>query len=118
MNIYGFCNLVSDIKINCPGFAHLTSQTIRIRFQDNDGYYINLTEEDSGNFDEMLQLSKFVEERNVRKIQLRISKLDSPLPNVELLDKKRKLHTTTAKDVAHSGLHHHTLKYQNVAKTS
>ena len=107
-----------DKKINCPGFAHLTSQTIRIRFQDDDGNYINLIEEDSRNFDEMLQLSKFVEARNVRKIQLRISDLDSPLPNVEPLDKKRKLHATKGKDVAHSGLQPRTLKYQNVAKTS
>lgn len=52
------------------------------------------------------------------KFTLRISELDSPLPNAEPLDKKRKLHTTKGKDVAHSGLQPRTLKYQNVATTS
>ena len=117
MNTYVFGNLVTDIKKNCPGFAHLTPQTIRIRFQDEDEDYINLTEEDSRNFEEMLQHSKFVEERNVRKIQLHISELDSPLPN-EPVDKKRKIDTTKRKNVALGGLQPRSLKYQNVNKTS
>ena len=111
--------MVADIKKNCPGFAHLTPPTIRIRFKDEDGGYINSTEEDSRNFDEMLQHSKFVEQRNVRKIQLRISELDSPLLTVvEPTDKKRKVDTTNRKNVALTGLQPRSLKYQNVDNTS
>jgi hypothetical protein len=87
-SMYVFCNFVADIKKNCPGFAHLTPQRIRIRFLDEDGDYINLTQEDSRNFDEMLQHCEFVEERNVRKIQLSISQLDSPVSNVQPTNKK------------------------------
>ena len=114
-NTYVFSNLVADIKKNYPG--HLTPQTIRIRFLDEDGDYINLTQEDSRNFDEMLQHCKFVEERNVRKIQLRISELDSPLPNAHPPDKKRTINTK-GKDVAFVGLQPRSLKYQDVTKTS
>ena len=44
---YRFQNLISDIKTNCPGFADLTAQTIRARFEDEDGDFINLTEDDN-----------------------------------------------------------------------
>ena len=59
--------VVNDItRQNCPGFAHLTAQTIRIRFEDKDGDFINLTGDDTRNFEEMLLHSKFVEKRNLR----------------------------------------------------
>ena len=62
----------------------------------------------------MLQHSKFVEQKNVRKIQLHISELDSPLPTVfEPTDKKRKVDTTNRKNIALTGI-----KYQNVGNTS
>lgn len=97
-NTYTFYNLVDDVKKKCPGFAHLSPQTIRIRFLDEDGDYINLTEEDSANFEEMLQQAKFIEERSVKKVQLRISEMDSPLPCAAKQsppDKKRKLNDDT-----------------------
>ena len=83
---YRFQKLISDIKTNCPGFADLTTQTIRVRFEDEDedededGDFINLTGDDNRNFDEMLLQAKFIEERNVRKILLKVSELDSRLP--------------------------------------
>ena len=75
---YRFQNLTSDIKTNCSGFADLTAQTIRMRFEDEDGDFINSTEDDNRNFNEMLLQAKFIEERNVRKILLKVSELDSP----------------------------------------
>ena len=66
---YSFHDLVDDIKKHCPGFTNLTAQTIRIRFRDDESDYINLTEKDDLNFEEMLQQATFAEERN---IQLRI----------------------------------------------
>ena len=87
---YRFQNLISDIKTNCPGFADLTAQTIRARFEDEDGDFINLTEDDNRHFDEMLLQAKFIEERNVRKILLKVSELDSPLPG-KPSEKRRKI---------------------------
>ena len=87
---YRFQNLILDVKSNCPGFTDLTVQTIRVRFQDEDGDFINLTENDERNFEEMLLQAKFVEERNVRKIVLKVSELDSPLPG-KLAGKRRKI---------------------------
>ena len=52
----------------------------KLRFEDKDGDFINLTEDDNRNFDEMLLQAKFIEERKVRKILLKVSELDSPLP--------------------------------------
>ena len=54
------------------------AQTIRVRFEDSD--FIDLTEKDNCNFEEMLLHAKFIEERNVRKIVLKVSELDSLLP--------------------------------------
>ena len=87
---YRFQKLISDIKTNCPGFADLTTQTIRVGFEDEDGDFINLTGDDNRNFDEMLLQAKFIEERNVRKILLKVSELDSPLPG-KLSEKDVKL---------------------------
>ena len=51
---YKFQNLIADIRASCPGFAELTAQTIRVRFEDEDGDFINLTEDDSQDVEEML----------------------------------------------------------------
>ena len=83
-------NFISDIKTNCPGFTDLTAQTIRVRFEDGDGDFINLTEDVNRNFDEMLLQAKFIEERNVRKILLKVSELDSPLPGKQS-EKRREI---------------------------
>ena len=92
-SMYSFYDLVDDIKKHCPGFTHLTAQTIQVRFRDDEGDYINLTEKDNLNFEEMLQ-AMFVEERNMRRIQLRISELDSPCALKQSpADKKRKVET-------------------------
>ena len=91
---YSFYDLVDDIKKHCPGFTSITAETIRIRFRDDEGDYINLTEEDKLNFEEMLQQATFLEERNMRRIQLRISELDSPCALKQSpADKKRKVKT-------------------------
>ncbi len=51
-----------------------------------------MTENDSLNFEEMLQQAKFVEERDLPRIQLPISELDSPCPVKQSpADKRRKL---------------------------
>lgn len=85
---YKFNDLVRDIIKNCPSLAHLTAQTMRIRYADEDGDFVNLNEDDIHNFDEMLSHSKFFEERNYKKILLRVNELDSPICHPA--EKKRK----------------------------
>ena len=87
LKTYHFRDLVADVIKNCPTLAHLTPSTIRIRYADEDGDYINLREGDTQNFDEMLSHSQHFEERDYKKIILRVNELDSPLCQQE---KKRK----------------------------
>ena len=75
---YRFQNLILDIKSNCPGFTDLTAQTIRVRFQDEDGDFINLTENDERNFEEMLLQAKFVELMNQNVSIYNHVRLNSP----------------------------------------
>ena len=60
---------------------------ICICYADEDGDYINLGDGDTQNFDEMLSHSQYFEDRNYRRIVLRVNELDSPLCQQE---KKRK----------------------------
>ena len=40
---YTFLNLVDNIVQQCPAISHLNLANIRIRYQDDEGSYINLT---------------------------------------------------------------------------
>lgn len=87
LKTYNFRDLVADVIKNCPTLAHLTPSTIRIRYADEDGDYVNLGEGDTQNFDEMLSHSQYFEDRDYKRIVLRVNELDSPLCQQE---KKRK----------------------------
>ena len=63
MKVYNFRDLVTDVVKNCPTLAHLMPNTIRIRYADEDGDYVNLGDGDTQNFDEMLSHSQYFEER-------------------------------------------------------
>ena len=88
---YSFSSLVEDIRRTCGSLRHHTSNTLRIRYRDEDGDYVNLNENDTDNFHEMFVRASSVHEGLYRKILLRVSELDSPV--VQLLDlaKRRKL---------------------------
>ena len=48
-------------------FSH-TSSTLRIRYKDEDGDYVNLNEDDTDNFQEMFVRASSVDEGLYRKI--------------------------------------------------
>lgn len=73
MKVYNFRDLVADVVKNCPTLAHLTPNTIRTRYADEDGDYINLGDGDTQNFDEMLSHSQYFEDRDYRRIVLRVN---------------------------------------------
>ena len=58
---------------------HHTSKTLRIRYKDVDGGYVNLNVGNTDNFQEMFVQARSVDEGIYRKILLRVSELDSPV---------------------------------------
>ena len=68
-------------KQNCSPLANLPTSNIRVRYRDEDGDMINLSENpDDFAFGEMLRSAKEVKDRDYGKIFLQASKVDSPLP--------------------------------------
>lgn len=52
---YTFRELVGDIKRNCASLQHLSAMTMRIRYKDEDGHFINFNEDDEDNFCDVFQ---------------------------------------------------------------
>lgn len=50
---YSFSSLVEDIRRTCGSLRHHTSSTLRIRYKDEDGDFVNLNEDDTDNFQEI-----------------------------------------------------------------
>jgi len=76
-----FAKLMQAIKQNCSPLAHLPASNIRVRYRDEDGDMINLSEDpDDFAFGEMLRSAKEVKDRDYGKIFLQASEVDSPLP--------------------------------------
>lgn len=76
-----FAKLMQEIKQKCSSLAHLPASNIRVRYRDEDGDMINLSEDPDGfAFGEMLRSAKEVKDRDYKKIFLQASEIDSPLP--------------------------------------
>ena len=76
-----FAKLMQAIKQNCSPLAHSPASNIRVRYRDEDGDMINLSEDpDDFAFGEMLRSAKEVKDRDYGKIFLQASEVDSPLP--------------------------------------
>ena len=60
---------------------HHTSNTLRIRYKEEDGGYVNQIVDkcNTDNFQEMFVRARSVDEGIYRKILLRVSELDSPV---------------------------------------
>ncbi|XP_044178234.1 uncharacterized protein LOC122960230 [Acropora millepora] len=75
-----FTKLMQAIKPICSPLAHLPASNIRVRYREEDGDMINLSEDpDDFAFGEMLRSAKEVKDRDYRKIFLQASEVDSPL---------------------------------------
>ena len=44
---YSFSSLVEDIRRTCGSLRHHTSSTLRVRYKDEDGDFVNLYEDDT-----------------------------------------------------------------------
>ena len=66
---YTFVNLVDDIVQRCPAISHLNSANIQIRYQDDEGSYINLIFGDEYGFRDMWDNAKNVPDREYRRIK-------------------------------------------------
>ena len=62
-----FATLVREIKRHCLPLAHLPASNTRVRYGDEDGDMINLWEDSSVFFEEMLRSGKEVKERDYKK---------------------------------------------------
>ena len=79
LNDYSFVKLTNDIKVHVRALQVTTPNTIRIRFRDEDGDYVNLPYGDHEMFLEMFKSGKLANERDYTKIHLKVSELDSPM---------------------------------------
>jgi len=86
---YDFRELVDDIKRNCTAVQHLSTTTMRIRYKDEDGHFVNLNEEDEENFRDVFQSTSVAGDSVYRRIYLKVSEMESPMPDQK--EKKRKL---------------------------
>ena len=101
---YSFSSLVEDIRRTCGCLRHHTSSTLRIRYKDEDGDFVNLNEDDTDNFQEMFVRASSVDEGLYRKVLLRVSELDSPVVQPTVPTKRRKLEqemSTPARETEH-----------------
>ena len=59
---YSFSSLVEDIRRTCGSLRHHTFSTLRIRYKDEDGDFVNLNEDDIDNFQHMFVRASSVDE--------------------------------------------------------
>ena len=88
---YKFGDLVSDILNRCPSLSHFTQYNIRIRYQDDEGSYVNLDFGDEPGFAEMWANAKRVPDREYKRVKIKACEIYSPCgiiaPNVENTNK-------------------------------
>ena len=75
---YSFVKLTADIRSNIPSLQYLSPTTIRIKFRDEEGDFVNLPIDNDDMFQEMLKSGRPVANRDHVKVHLKVSELDSP----------------------------------------
>ena len=69
---YMFIDLVTDITGRCPSRSHLTSTTIRIRYCDDEGNYVNINYGDEKGYREMWNNAVSLNDREYKRLKLRL----------------------------------------------
>ena len=72
--------LLQTIQRNCSPLAHLGQDSIRLRYKDEDGDFVNISPDDSFAFSEMLRTAKQVGDQDYKKIYIKAHKVNSPVP--------------------------------------
>lgn len=88
---YSFVKLTNDIKQHVRALQIITPNTVRIRFRDEGGDYVNLPYGDKDMFLEMFKSGKLVHDRHYVKIHLKVSELDSPMGMPTHISKEKQL---------------------------
>lgn len=79
---YSLIDLCTDIIQRCPSLSHLSAANLRIRYEDDEGSYINLELGDPKLFIEMWENAKEVPGREYRRVKLKACEINSPCPTV------------------------------------
>ena len=91
---YTIGNLVSDILNRCPSLSKMSEYNIRIRYEDDDGSYVNLDFGDESGFAEMWANAKRVPDREYRRVKIKACEINSLCgiaPNTERTQKTKSL---------------------------
>ena len=72
--------LLQTIQSNCSPLAHLGKDSIRLRYKDEDGDFLNISPDDRFAFSEMLQTAKQVGDRDYKKFYIKAHEVNSPVP--------------------------------------
>ena len=75
---YTFQNLVVDIASRCPSLSHLTTMTMRIRYRDDEGNYVNINYGDDKGYREMWNNAFEVDDRDYKRLKLKAGEINSP----------------------------------------
>ena len=78
-------SLLQTIQRNCSPLAHLGQDSIRLRYKDEDGDFVNLSQDDPFAFPEMLRTAKQVGDRDYKKIYIKAHEVNFPVPQ-KMLD--------------------------------
>ena len=74
---YKFEYLVSDILKRCPSLSHMSQYNIRIRYEDDEGSYVNLDFGDESGFLEMWANAKRVPDRENKRVKTKACEINS-----------------------------------------
>ncbi|XP_048583884.1 uncharacterized protein LOC125563107, partial [Nematostella vectensis] len=71
-------SLVQSRKKNCSPLAHLEPESIRIRYRDEDGDFVNISSKDQFAISDMIRAAQFVEKRIYKKIFIKAKNSQAP----------------------------------------
>lgn len=83
---YSLVDLCTDIIKRSPNLGHLSAGSLRIRYEDDEGSYINLELGDAKVFMEMWENAKEVPGREYRRVKLKACEINSPCLVVQKID--------------------------------
>ena len=72
--------LLQTILRSCSSLAHLDQDSIRLRYKDEDGDFVNISPDDLFAFSEMLRTAKQVGNGDYKKIYIKAHKVNSQVP--------------------------------------
>ena len=75
---YNIHNLITEVIGRCSTLSHLDKDTIRLRYRDDEGSYINLSIYDAMSIDDMWKSAVQVPGKDFKRISLKAEEMSSP----------------------------------------